>query len=508
MLKDQLLDSYELRELRLLDELYINTGKVDKETLKSKLSVSQNVLFNIVESINFRLSNHFGTKWIQYKKNLNTFVLSDHGYSKLGEILGIYAATSINYLLIREYLEQRSVSAEYLTRTLQISRADLYRRMKRINLVLKQFDIEIKDNQLKGNELQLRYFEHIFYQNIFPAEYLFYNPQDYIQFEHLFKHLESYYGADLKPMQKAKLSLWFSNLLKNRQKNREVGEISTCLRQYLKNNIFYNEFTEILINFFKLFQIELTEIDKVSSYLFNLSFFTVPSSSDKIKDMIVYSIERKDIVGQSIADLNSCSAKRLFPDEYECDFSLHSRMFYLYYIFNCHHCSLFFKGYISHLDSTLLHFYQEYNYKDIVVRDWIDSWCMKEAYNHTFLRENKEFILHKYLLYIYHEQSLIKLPLRIGVLLFIDPLMEVMVIDRLQLELSKEHDVQVESYQETKKYDLVVVNVPNRLKKNNFKEEFVITGMGTPCDGKKICERIFDLQANRLKQDYREADLS
>ncbi|WP_206856351.1 helix-turn-helix domain-containing protein [Candidatus Enterococcus mangumiae] len=207
MLKDQLLDSYELRELRLLDELYINAGKVDKETLKIKLSVSQNVLFNIVESINFRLSNHFGTKWIQYKKDLNTFVLSDQGHSKLGEIIGIYAATSINYLLIREYLEQRSVSAEYLTRTLQISRADLYRRMKRINLVLKQFDIEIKDNQLKGNELQLRYFEHIFYQNIFPEEYLFYNPQDYIQFEHLFKHLESYYGADFKPMQKAKLSL-------------------------------------------------------------------------------------------------------------------------------------------------------------------------------------------------------------------------------------------------------------------------------------------------------------
>ena len=40
----------------------------------------------------------------------------------------------------------------------------------------------------------------------------------------------------------------------------------------LKNNIFYNEFTEILVNFFKLFHIELTEIDKVSSYLFNLSF--------------------------------------------------------------------------------------------------------------------------------------------------------------------------------------------------------------------------------------------
>ena len=167
----------------MLDELYINSGKVDKETLKSKLSVSRNVLFNIVESINFRLFNHFGTEWIQYKKKSNTFVLSDQGHSKLGEIIAIYTATTINYLFIREYLEQRSVSAEYLTRTLQISRADLYRRMKRINLVLKQFNIEIKDNQLKGNELQLRYFEHIFYQNIFSAEYLLYNPQDYIQFE-------------------------------------------------------------------------------------------------------------------------------------------------------------------------------------------------------------------------------------------------------------------------------------------------------------------------------------
>ena len=57
-----------------------------------------------------------------------------------------------------------------------------------------------------------------FYQNIFPEEYLFYNSQDCIQFEHLFKRLESYYGADLEPIQKAKLSLWFSSLLKNRQK--------------------------------------------------------------------------------------------------------------------------------------------------------------------------------------------------------------------------------------------------------------------------------------------------
>ena len=105
----------------MLDELYIKCGKVDKETLKNKLSVSQNVLFNIVDSVNFRLSNHFGTEWIHYKKKKsNMFALFDQGHSKLGEIIGIYTATSINYLLIREYLEQRSVSAEYLTRTLQI----------------------------------------------------------------------------------------------------------------------------------------------------------------------------------------------------------------------------------------------------------------------------------------------------------------------------------------------------------------------------------------------------
>lgn len=74
LLKEQLLDSYEIRELRLLDELYINGGQVDRETLINKLSVTTNVLSKIVESINFRLHNHCGGNLVEYKKATNTFL--------------------------------------------------------------------------------------------------------------------------------------------------------------------------------------------------------------------------------------------------------------------------------------------------------------------------------------------------------------------------------------------------------------------------------------------------
>ncbi|ONN41812.1 helix-turn-helix domain-containing protein [Enterococcus mundtii] len=502
MLKDQLLDNYELREIRLLDELYIHDGHIDKESLLDMLGVSNNVLTKIVDSINFRLRNHFGSDLVQYKKKTSMYALTEKGYLSLGQIVSIYAATSINFLIIREYLEKTVVQAEYLISELLISRADLYRRIKRINEVLQQFDIQVKDNQLKGKELQLRYFEQIFYQNIFPEQFLVYRSQEHNQFERLFKRLESYYRADLDSMQKARLTLWFTNLLKNRKKEREIGEIPSFIVSYLNNNYFYTEFTEIIVKFFKLFNIELKEIDKISTYLFNLTFFTMPFASEKTKEIVRYAMERDDIVGQSIKKMDSASGNRLIQSEEETTPT--NIIFYLYYVFNCHHRALFFKGYLFHVDSTLLDYYQHYNYKEVVIRQWVASLCTSEDFEKTYLKDNQEFVFHKYMLYIYHEHSLIDSPMRVGVLLFTDPLMELMVIERMQLDLSREHDVRVERYQENHVYDLVVVNVPGLLESDNFEEEFVISSMGTPFDRQKISKKLFKLQAERLKNDISE----
>ncbi|EOV3185275.1 helix-turn-helix domain-containing protein [Enterococcus faecalis] len=493
MLKEQLLDNYEKKELLLLDTLYIGDGLVEKQQLLDTLNISEKNLKRTIASVHERLSRYVSTPVIEYRKG--AYELSKEGRINMGRVSSQYAATSINYLIIRAYLEKESVQPELLIDSLLISRSDLHRRIKIINQVIQEFDLQIKYNKLRGTELQIRYFEQLISQHIFLEDDLAEMEKTTNSFQLLFDALESYYCMELEDIQKDKLSLWFANLLKNRKMTRGTTIIPAHITQYLTNNPHYGDFVDILINFFNRYAIQLSDIDKASTYLFSLSFFVMPFSSKKTREIIDFSLERQDIVGVIIQWMIE-KMEHSLTDETT---SVITSLFYLYYMFNFHSQTIFFSGYLFYVDAFFIDFYQNFNYnKEPVVRNWINQLCEEPNFQQTCLCNNKEFLFYKYMLMVYQEKSFIVSPMQVGVSLFTDPLMEQILIDRLQKELSKNHSVHVECYQKDHVYDLVVVNIPNQLKKKNYELEFVVSSIGTTRDKQEIGKKLTELQRKRL----------
>lgn len=494
MLKEQLLDEYEKNELLLLDKLYINDGHIEKKELLDLLNISEKKLKKTVESVNERLERYVSAPMIEYIKTNRTYLLTKEGCMNISRLGSQYAATSINFLILRAYLEKESVQAELLMDSLMLSRSDLYRRVKKINTVIQEFNLKIKNNKINGTELQIRYFEQLFYQNVFPEKYLDEKSMTTYRFEPLFNELNRYFVVDLNTVQKDKFTLWLKNMFKNMKITRGTLDIPILVQQYLKDNPHFDDFSEILVKFFLCFSIKLREIDLISTYLFVVSFFIIPFDSKKSLEIINFSLQKKDIIGKTISwmekKFEQFVGTAVANDVYSS--------FYLYYMFNCHCQAVFFSGYLFYIDTPLISFYESYNYNEKIIRKWVDELCEVSIFKQTFLSRNKKFMIYKYLMYIYREKSIVYSPVQVGVSLFTDPLMETIFIERLQKELSKNHRANVERYQEKSIYDLVVVNIPNRLKKSNFKSEFVISGIGTAKDKREISKRISVIQRKKF----------
>ena len=86
----------------------------------------------------------------------------------LDEVISFLIQDSVKYRLILLCLEQKNYMIFELAELLLLSESTLFRKIKELNKLLLEFDIQIKNNKLIGEESQIRYFYYLLFDSLHP----------------------------------------------------------------------------------------------------------------------------------------------------------------------------------------------------------------------------------------------------------------------------------------------------------------------------------------------------
>src|SRR5699024_3139444 len=98
----------------------------------------------------------------------NKLVLNMADTQSLDEIISFLIHDSVKYRLLLLLFEQKNYMIFELAEALLLSESTLFRKIKELNKLLEEFEIQIKNNKLVGEESQIRYFYYLLFDSIHP----------------------------------------------------------------------------------------------------------------------------------------------------------------------------------------------------------------------------------------------------------------------------------------------------------------------------------------------------
>ena len=153
---ESLLDKKEVIQVEIIRFLLFQTKKTTKQTLAKKVKLTQNALKEYLVDIVTTCQSLGETFNISIEeKELAITFSSDINFDK---IILAYVNQSLAYQILRYVLEHKKVSIFQLSQEFSSSEATIFRKLRDLNQLLKPFHIKIKNGQLVGDELQIRYF--------------------------------------------------------------------------------------------------------------------------------------------------------------------------------------------------------------------------------------------------------------------------------------------------------------------------------------------------------------
>ncbi|WP_281251367.1 helix-turn-helix domain-containing protein [Lactococcus fujiensis] len=134
----------------------------------------------------------------------------------------------MKYSLLKHILEEPNLSILELSEVLLISESKLFRKIKELNILLKEFGLTIKNTQILGNEEQIRYLYYSIFSLFHPSErpdYLNLNERN----QYFVNRLEESLRLKFNSSTRDKISCWIGIS----DKRRKIGDfkIDFLLRQ-------------------------------------------------------------------------------------------------------------------------------------------------------------------------------------------------------------------------------------------------------------------------------------
>jgi predicted DNA-binding protein YlxM (UPF0122 family) len=152
----ELLDPTEQRGVRILQSVLREGGKRKVSQLAEELEVNRATIKEDIELLKTMVGQF--DKKILFVYDGESLQIETNGKLTSLELYYAYLQQSINYQILLAIYEHGRFSLKSLAYQLMISTATLSRRIKTVNLLLEEFTLVIKNGQLQGTELQIRYF--------------------------------------------------------------------------------------------------------------------------------------------------------------------------------------------------------------------------------------------------------------------------------------------------------------------------------------------------------------
>ena len=161
-----LLEKKEQIQVKILRQLFLKHDKLTAQELCDWVNLSRPSVQSYLEDISY-IGRMIGEPMEVIRQN-NKLVLNMSESQTLDEVISFLIQDSIKYRLILLFLEQKNYMIFELAELLLLSESTLFRKIKELNKLLLEFDIQIKNNKLIGEESQIRYFYYLLFDSLHP----------------------------------------------------------------------------------------------------------------------------------------------------------------------------------------------------------------------------------------------------------------------------------------------------------------------------------------------------
>lgn len=460
-----LLDKPDMTQIKVIQKLLNEGGVASVKDLGAQSKVSTASLNKYLKEMNERV------------KEINPdidLVLEDKkieinipNYFNFQHILIHYLTDSINCKIIMYMSKHDGASLTQLTQELAISEATLFRRLKDINKIISEFNIQIKNARFVGDELQIRYFLFEFYNHALPINVINYHTLDdsiVLLIENLSKEL----GVPIEEKNYYHLYLWLL-ISKRRELQGTSLEID---QQEIYRKLCPDPFFQAV---YKTNETPLgstsaiqTETDIICLFVFFIStyIYEKPLSDEQY----VYFLKNeflKDIINLTENTLETIG--RYYPLEnmeealiwhIECNlFQLHFRLVH-------------FNSYISYFESDYMMSNQADDHISQIVNDVIyehltffNLTISPAIYDHVFA--NYRFILQTV------ESQCVK-SIKVGLAIQVNYLAQQDILNYLEKVFTKEFKLTLKIAEVDEMYDVLITDIFLTDSSFKFKEIYVI----------------------------------
>lgn len=473
---ESLLDKRESTQLKLLKELMLSNGRGTVPLIAKKLNVSKVSLENYIEDLQDVLESYHGE--IKLRTDGANLRLSMTNTFSMAQVEQDLYLNGIKYKILNYLFHQREFSPVFLSNELLISESTLFRKIKELNLVLKEFEISIWQGKLVGEESQIRYFYFQFYWYLTESkkDKLTHSEKTYLGM------IEKALGLKLSFESQKKVSLWMAITKKRVAVSNQVyQQLAEKCRAYEKDEL-YLKVRETTLRLIGHYAIEIDEEEAMLQFAFLISMGILSET-----DFNEYALVRSRFTQTALLDTVILESLLMYYKPLIMPRKLEKHLYFL--LAQIHPRLHFFKGDIE--------VYNEENIWNI--EKYLSGHSMRVVTAHLLsitkkqldLQEENNSLLNiteiKYLSVVVILDSVMNRDVTVGISLEMDGLFKEATTNMLMVQLSSINGVICEAYEPNKNYDLILTN--NQLA-NWDTEYYVFSELGTKYDFKKIKETI------------------
>lgn len=266
---EELLEKKEQLQVTILRQLVLRGGQASLNELRHEVDLSKSSFDSYLEEI--ELIGLSMQKKVEVVRTDYQVILSLDETVSLEQIVLHLLQDSLKYKLLTYLLEHQQASIVQLATAFSISESSVFRKIKELNLLLKEFGIQIKNGQLYGEELQVRYFYYELFQFI-PEEQRPLYLQNTPDKKTIILGLENVLETSFSAFSTAQLACWVGIT-----KKRLVSEKTTFSTLREKKKLYqedrlYQAVDSILILYLSRLAADLSAYETLMFYSFFVSF--------------------------------------------------------------------------------------------------------------------------------------------------------------------------------------------------------------------------------------------
>ena len=161
---EQLLEKKEQLQVLILRDMVLHGGTVGTNQLREQVNLSKTSFDQYIAEIPM-IGRMMGKK-VAIKRNEFQVTLELAEDVSLEKIILFLVQQSLKFNLLVYLLEHHQASIVRLATAFNISESSVFRKIKELNQLLQEFSLQLKNGQLYGEELQVRYFYYVLFQFI------------------------------------------------------------------------------------------------------------------------------------------------------------------------------------------------------------------------------------------------------------------------------------------------------------------------------------------------------